>query len=161
MTEMIRVRPAADRRREFAIWAVAQSPKLRTVGPEAFAVPADLLASVPEELLIGATLGGQPYVPVPVGPPEDAVELTGVDTPPVLDEQEATVGEPLPPLPESAYPADAVPLPEPEPRPEPRPEPVPVPADTDELRCPHCPRTFTSRRGLNAHARQAHTDPEG
>lgn len=63
MTGMIRVQPAPSRRRAFARWAVAQRPKLRTVGPNAFAVPPRLFAAAPEGVLLGALVDGQRYVP--------------------------------------------------------------------------------------------------
>lgn len=81
---MIRIRPAAARRRDFARWAVAQNPKIGTVSPQDFAVPADLFVAAPEDVLIGALVDGRPYV----SPVEDARngtpppgDLLGVNTP--------------------------------------------------------------------------------
>ncbi|MGW5925242.1 hypothetical protein ACWF2L_03210 [Streptomyces anulatus] len=68
MTDMIRIRPAAARRRDFARWAVAQTPKVRTVSPDTFAVPANLFVAAPEDVLIGSLVDGRPYV----SPVEDA-----------------------------------------------------------------------------------------
>ncbi|WP_207915478.1 C2H2-type zinc finger protein [Micromonospora sp. 15K316] len=150
-------------------WAVKQQPKTRSVGLGVIAVAAELFPEIPEALLVGARVDGQPYVPVPVpaGPPDDVVELLGVYQPPAEDTPTAVSAEtvetsaeqtgvpertstpdggPLPPLPESAYSDDAVPLPE---------------ADPAGHQCDHCGRTFGSARGLNAHTRQAHTDSEG
>lgn len=63
MNGFIGVQPAASRRRAFARWAVAQHPKIGTVGPNTFAVPPHLFAAVPEGVLLGALVDGQPYVP--------------------------------------------------------------------------------------------------
>lgn len=100
--EIIRVEPALDRRECFARWAVAQTPKVRTADHNAFAVPAALFPEAPEGVLIGALVDGRPYVPV-----QDDEEA------PARDDQgfyEAVPGQPLPPVPESAYGPDAVPL---------------------------------------------------
>lgn len=100
--EIIRVEPAPERRQCFARWAVTQTPKVRTADFDAFAVPADLFTEAPEGILIGALVDGRPYVPV-----EDDEED------PASDDQgfrEAVPGEPLPPVPESAYGPDSVPL---------------------------------------------------
>ncbi|MBA9005949.1 hypothetical protein [Thermomonospora cellulosilytica] len=70
MAAVIRVQPAAQRRRDFARWAVSQTPKIRTVSPHEFAVPADLFEHVPEELLLDARVEGQPYVPAPQPEPQ-------------------------------------------------------------------------------------------
>ncbi|MFZ4266616.1 hypothetical protein [Streptomyces arboris] len=68
MNDMIQIRPTSDRRRDFARWAVAQTPKVRTVSTHHFAVPAALFADMPEELLVGALVDGRRYV----SPEEDA-----------------------------------------------------------------------------------------
>jgi hypothetical protein len=62
MRAVIHVQPATGRRREFAAWAVRQLPKIRTSSEVAFAVPAVAFPDVPEELLHGAVIDGQPYV---------------------------------------------------------------------------------------------------
>ncbi|MFI0827286.1 hypothetical protein ACH4Q7_22840 [Streptomyces roseolus] len=72
MKNMLHVQPATELRVPFARWAVAQTPKLRTVGPTVFAVPADLYADMPEDLLIGARVNGHRYV----SPKEDAADGT-------------------------------------------------------------------------------------
>lgn len=56
---MIEVHPASALRREFAQWASGHS--IRTVSPAAFAVGDDLFADIPEPLLAGASIDGQPY----------------------------------------------------------------------------------------------------
>ncbi|MEW2066649.1 hypothetical protein [Streptomyces sp. NPDC007346] len=65
---MIQIRPTAGQRRDFARWAVAQTPKVRTVTTHDFAVPSPLFADMPEELLVGALVEGRRYV----SPEEDA-----------------------------------------------------------------------------------------
>ncbi|MFJ2745406.1 hypothetical protein ACIO3O_37750 [Streptomyces sp. NPDC087440] len=82
MTDLIQVEPAPERRRAFARWAVAQNPKLDTVGPNTFAVPAELFTKAPEDILIGSLVDGHLYV----SPQEDSdngqvEELLGVATP--------------------------------------------------------------------------------
>lgn len=82
---MIRIEPTRALRRDFARWAVTQSPKPRTVSECAFAVHAHLFATAPEEILIGALIDGHRYI----SPDEDtaqgrpapgAQELLGVAT---------------------------------------------------------------------------------
>lgn len=102
MSEMIRVEPAHERRQCFARWAVAQEPKIRTADHNAFTVPADLFTQAPEEILIGALVDGHAYVPV-----QDNQERAGQDDDGLMW---AVPGEPLPPVPESAYGPDSVPL---------------------------------------------------
>lgn len=169
--DLIRVTPVRAHRKAFAAWAIAQSPQVRTVSHEAFVVPATLYADVPEELLTGALIDGHRYVS-----PQPAMT--------VLELEEAAPGEPLPPLPESAYPPGAVPLdvtpvqaPEPaavpEPATEPAPEPEPAPAaaedetgsdssdqpgDTEGHVCAGCERPFKSKSGLATHRRTAHPE---
>ncbi|WP_180930970.1 hypothetical protein [Streptomyces sp. AJS327] len=171
MPDRIHVEPTQENRHAFAAWAVAQDPKVRTASATSFAVPHHLFTEVPERLLIGSLVDGRRYVS-----PEDTPEsggseaaapvtgdLTGVAT--AEGFQEAVAGEPLPPLPDEAYPADAEPLPEPEldpgPQPEPELDPGPQPepeqdADPDAGRCQDCGRVFRSQRGLATHRRQVH-----
>lgn len=73
MPRVIHVRPASGLRVEFARWAVAQTPKVRTVSEVAFGVPVHLYPLVPAALLVGALVDGQPYVP-PAPPAELAAE---------------------------------------------------------------------------------------
>lgn len=68
MNNMIQVQPLPHRRQDFARWAVAQTPKVRTTSTHHFAIPAGLYADVPEELLIGSLVDGHRYV----SPDEDA-----------------------------------------------------------------------------------------
>ncbi|MEV5930922.1 hypothetical protein ACPCSG_23530 [Streptomyces cellulosae] len=75
MNNFIRVEPTRDNRVPFAGWACKQNPKVRTVSPQAFAVPHHLFTDVPERLLIGALVDGHRYV----SPEED--ELLGVFQP--------------------------------------------------------------------------------
>ncbi|UQA95621.1 hypothetical protein [Streptomyces halobius] len=83
MSDLIHVVPTAEQRQQFAAWAVAQTPKIRTVGPNAFAVPAALFTEVPERLLIGSHVDGHRYV----SPDEDQEQhrqaLTGTRGPEV------------------------------------------------------------------------------
>jgi hypothetical protein len=170
VSQYIRVQPAARRRQEFAVWATAQDPKIRTVAPNTFAVPADLYVDAPEEILIGALVDGHRFV----SPSEDAANGTpppgaGAPVPPVLPEQEATPGEPLPELPETAYGPDSVPLEPPAPEAaggdltgvatpvgsdssDPAPEP-------DTHTCQDCGNPFATARGLATHRGLKH--PEG
>lgn len=159
-TDMIRVEPSRERRRCFAGWAVAQSPKIRTVDYNAFAVPADLFTRAPESILIGALVDGIPYVPVQDDEKAPASADDGF--------REAVPGEPLPPVPESAYGPDAVPL-----------DFAPLDdaptggedegegsdrsdsgdedqAPADGYPCDLCDRTFTTVRGRRTHRRQTH-----
>ncbi len=95
MSDKIHVRPASERRRDFARWATGCTVKLRTVGPDTFAVPPDLFVDVPEELLVGAIVDGRRYR----SPLEDAE--TGTPPPGRVEKREAA--PPVQP--------DAVPLP--------------------------------------------------
>lgn len=60
MAATIEVQPNRTVRREFAQWVNGYS--VRTLGPSSFAVGADLFPQIPEELLAGATVEGQPWV---------------------------------------------------------------------------------------------------
>ncbi|WP_100248017.1 hypothetical protein [Streptomyces pseudogriseolus] len=156
---MIHVRPASERRRDFARWATGHTVKLRTVGPDVFAVPPHLFVDVPEELLIGAIVDGHRYR----SPLED--EATGTPPPGPVDQPDVLVGElvgvpgvPLPPVPDAAYPPDAVLLPV-----APAAEPgqdgsTPDSSGGNTFACDRCPRTFTTARGRDTHRRQAHTE---
>ncbi|MBT3161509.1 hypothetical protein HTV80_00070 [Streptomyces sp. Vc74B-19] len=170
MSDKIHVQPAPDRRRDFARWATGHRPKLRTVGPDTFAVPPRLFVDLPEKLLVGAIVDGHRYR----SPVED--EATGTPPPGQVEERVGVPGEPLPPLPASAYPAGAVTLP-PVPPAEPTPpaqavaevevEPAPEErddredddqADEDGFPCGVCPRVFGTERGRDTHRRQAHKE---
>lgn len=209
--ELIRVQPTRQLRREFARWAVAQRPKVRTVSESAFGVPPRLFTHMPERLLRGSLIDGQRYVSPgeEQGPGEPTAPTGGADLLGVATEDgflTAARGEPLPDVPEAAYGPDAVPLPPPDfmpledaPSGEPGPEtPVPpgdtaedtsravpaIPAVTGEdatrdggdtaedtggdsdssdpeakaFPCPHCPRSFNTSRGVDVHARRAHSE---
>jgi hypothetical protein len=111
---VIRIQPTAQLRQEFAVWAVAQTPKVRTVSSVAFAVPVHLFAGIPEELLAGALVEGQPYVPVPRSTAaEPAVEPAagpaGEEHQRKAEEQEAAAAEPSPPAAGPSPPADPEP----------------------------------------------------
>lgn len=128
VSALIRVRPAVELRREFAGWAVAQTPKLRTVSESEFGVPADLFPAVPEELLVGALIDGQPYVPPAPEPVTGAPEPPG-DDPGDDPEGDGTGGD-------GTAREDG-------------PEP---------FVCGVCGRGFGTERGRDAHRRQAHSD---
>src|SRR5688572_32307447 len=64
MSETILVEPADGRRREFALWCLAQDPPIPSASATGSAVPVELFASVPDELLDGARIDGHPFRPV-------------------------------------------------------------------------------------------------
>ncbi|WP_190122179.1 hypothetical protein [Streptomyces inusitatus] len=133
MTDIIRVQPAPEQRQAFARWAVRQTPKIRTVDPTTFAVPAHLFAIAPEAILTGAQVDGHPYITPTLEDFEDFPELA--------EALKAVPGEPLPDVPASAYPPDSVPL---------------DPPPDDGLDC--CGRTFKSPRAVAAHRRHVHPE---
>ncbi|MEV6738710.1 hypothetical protein AB0N14_17965 [Streptomyces sp. NPDC051104] len=171
--ELIRVQPTAALRREFAAWAVAQQPKVRTVSHTVFAVPANQFIHMPEHLLIGSIVDGHRYV----SPDEDqeqpveqtgGAELLGVGLP----EREGIPGQPLPEVPAETYGPDSVPLTPPEFAPL---EDAPAgdedgsdssdPGDENNdqaedggFTCDVCNRPFKSERGRDTHRRQAHPE---
>lgn len=153
MRPFIRVQPAAAVRKDFAIWATRQQPKIRTVGPNTFAVPPGAYVAAPEGLLVGALVDGHPYVPVTDeahqdedGQGEGTSEAGG---PPVLAEPEAGPDEPVPELPESTHGPDSVPL-----------DADPSP-DAAEFECPDCQRQYATQRGLTKHRSSAHGGQHG
>lgn len=141
MRTVIRIRPAARRRRDFAAWAVVQTPKVRTCSEAEFAVPAHLVPQLPEELLVGALVEGQPYMPV---------DQTGTTEGGTDQQPTAPVG------------------PQPEPLEEPAPEPAgatPSGGQDEASAEPGgrlvcgvggCARDFGSERARRSHRRQAH-----
>ncbi|MGY3199715.1 hypothetical protein [Streptomyces sp. TE5632] len=153
MTDFVKVQPTRELRVDFARWATAQKPKVRTVSTQAFAVPADMFTGMPEKLLIGSIVAGHRYV----SPEEDqqptepatGPELLGVDLP----EREGIPGQPLPEVPDEAYPPDAKPIPPPDFAPL-----EGAPADDDGFTCDVCNRPFKSERGRDTHRRQAHPE---
>ncbi|MFD0208933.1 hypothetical protein ACFVH9_07335 [Streptomyces hirsutus] len=163
-SQFIHVQPVREVRVDFARWAVAQTPKVRTVSTQAFAVPSDLFSGMPERLLIGAFVDGHRYV----SPDEDQAPtepatgpaLLGVDLP----ERTGIPGEPLPPVPDEAYGPDSAPLDPPDFAPL---EDAPADDDSDSsdrsagtggITCDVCNRPFKSERGRDTHRRQAHPE---
>ncbi|MFF5968268.1 hypothetical protein ACFY64_32000 [Streptomyces collinus] len=158
--DLIHVRPTPELRRDFAEWAVAQVPKVRTVSSTVFAVPAALFTDVPERLLIGSLVDGHRYISPDEDQQQAAPGSAGDDLLGVyLPEREAVPGEPLPELPDEAYAPDATPL-----------DATPADdgsdesdqsdrtADTGKPTCADCGRPFKSDRALNSHRRQAHPE---
>lgn len=143
----IHIEPAPEQRQAFARWGVAQTPKVRTVGPSTFAVAPGLFVDAPEEILIGALVDGHRYV----SPEEDATngtsapgtELLGVAT----EDAFAAVGG------DGSAP-DFAPLDD-APADEDQNDDEPVPA---LYGCPLCPRHFETVRGRDTHRRQAHRE---
>lgn len=139
--DIIRIRPATALREEFAAWAVAQKPKVRTVSPADFGVPAPLYVQMPEPLLLGATVDGQSYVPV----------ADTVDTPELPQVEPKSEAPGLPAAPTSdvllgvatpeAFTAASV-------------------VESGTVDCGDCDRSFANSRALKAHRRQAHPAPE-
>ncbi|MEU7093021.1 hypothetical protein [Kitasatospora aureofaciens] len=167
--DTIHVKPAPGLLRPFAQWAVAQNQKLRTTGPSEFAVPASLFPAVPEELLLGALVDGQPYVPRPaearlldcglcyeedgeeVHPhPECTASEQGVAGPVGADP-----GEALPELPEQANGPDAVLLAPLDDTPAAEEDGAAEAAPAGHP-CPDCDRPFASERGLAKHRARQH-----
>lgn len=61
MNDMIMIEPAGDRRPAFAVWGLAQDPKIQTASASGWLVPVGLYPSVPPELLEGAYVDGFLY----------------------------------------------------------------------------------------------------
>lgn len=80
---IVRIFPTSDQQRPFRRWAGPRG--IATLSGNGFAVPAERLAEVPQELLLGARINGQVYMPKP--------GQVGTDAPP-LDEDD----EPADPL---------------------------------------------------------------
>jgi hypothetical protein len=156
----IRIEPTAARRVAFARWAVAQTPKIRTVGPGAFAVPAALFVDAPEEILIGALVDGHRYVSPDedeaTGTPPPGGELLGVATAEGF-EVAAAGGDDSDPSDPSTSGQDFAPLED-------------APGEDEEQQgqdggdvrtmygCDLCPRDFETERGRDTHRRQAHRE---
>lgn len=93
MTYLVLVEPADEQRGDFARWCIAQDPEIQTASHRGFNVPADLFASLPEALLVGAYIDGHLYrhvvdqaapadvVPVVDGAQPEAVPLTEIRLP--------------------------------------------------------------------------------
>ncbi|WP_037871977.1 hypothetical protein [Streptomyces sp. SPB074] len=152
---MLIVRPAPKLRRDFARWAVAQRPKVRTASPTSFAVPTALFTEAPEEILIGSVVDGQRYV----SPDECTVsrpELVGVASPDGF--REAVPCELLPEVPAEAYGPDSTPLPDASEDSDPSDSAAETPEGV--FPCDGCDREFTTARGRDTHHRQVH-GPQG
>lgn len=61
MSDFIHIEPAHEKRRDFARWALAQTPKLQTSSSTGTDVPIDIYPDVPPELLEGGFVDGFPY----------------------------------------------------------------------------------------------------
>ncbi|WP_371095055.1 hypothetical protein [Streptomyces sanglieri] len=179
MNQLIRIHPTADLRVKFARWAVAQRPKVDTVGIHEFGVPPELFAGMPENILIGSTVDGHRYV----SPEEDAAQgRPGPGTGGLVD----LAGGPLALVGESV-PETVIPLTRPDHSRQLAgisgleqllgtavPEPSTGAATPDSDRsdstsnkaeeadgghsCDVCQRTFTTPRGRDAHRRQVHPE---
>jgi hypothetical protein len=57
---LLLIAPTSANRREFARWAI--SKRVSTRSSNTFAVPDKLFETIPEQVLVGATVNGQPYV---------------------------------------------------------------------------------------------------
>lgn len=93
MNDMIMIEPAGDRRPAFAVWGLAQDPKIQTASASGWLVPVGLYPSVPPELLEGAYVDGFLY-DRPVAPTraESAERLSAaLDTPAEVLAAEAPV----------------------------------------------------------------------
>ncbi|MEU9576303.1 hypothetical protein [Streptomyces chilikensis] len=160
---MIPVRPDRLLRVEFARWAVAQTPKIRTVSTDTFAVPPHLYPEIPEHLLVGAVVEGEVYVPVasvaadtdPDDPDPGPNDVHG-------DVSASTTPSGIVPV-TSADSGPDRPDSDPDPRadtadvPTPAEEPVEAPGSpVDDLQCPDCTRSFSTLAGLSSHRRHAH-----
>lgn len=164
MQPTIRVQPAREQMRAFAGWAVEQRPKVRTVAPNAFGVPADLFVQIPEPLLIGALIDGHRYV----SPDEDAATGTlppGTEDPVAIprqrrvqtgtEDRQATT--PQAPAEGDSREATAV-LGD-----QGRETFVPLSRGDEEQQggpflCETCSREFTSERGRDTHSRLKHPE---
>lgn len=81
----ITVVPTSAQRREFRRWAGARG--VATLPGNGFAVPQELLGELPHELILGARVNGEVYMPAPGQPRHDA---------PPLETEQATAGEWIP-----------------------------------------------------------------
>ncbi|MET8746880.1 hypothetical protein [Streptomyces sp. NPDC004728] len=173
MNQLIRIRPTADLRVEFARWAVAQRPKVDTVSIHEFGVPPGLFSGMPENILIGATVDGHRYV----SPEEDAAQgRPGPGTSGPAATTTAVVGESGPetivPLtrPDDSQQLDGISGPE-QLLGTAVPEPSAGAATPDSDRsdsssekeeppygCGSCPREFTTERGRDHHRRLKHPE---
>ncbi|MFJ3274020.1 hypothetical protein [Streptomyces sp. NPDC086776] len=162
MSDMILIQPTRDLRKPFAQWAVAQVPKVRTVGTNVFAVPAALFVEAPESVLVGSLVDGTRYV----SPDEDAArqarlldcgfcyEEAGEEVPPHPEcPQGGAPGTGAEPLPEFTSLEDA---PADEGESDPSDSGAEVPDKSGPFMCDVCGRDFTKARGRDTHRRQVH-----
>lgn len=61
MSDSVLVEASDERRRDFAVWCLAQEPRLETASAFGTEVPAELFKVMPEYLLVGAYVDGRPY----------------------------------------------------------------------------------------------------
>ncbi|WP_433856658.1 C2H2-type zinc finger protein [Streptomyces kronopolitis] len=166
MTDLIHVEPTPETRIALARWAVAQTPKVSTVGPNTFGIPAHLFSSVPEAALIGAQVDGHRYVSpdeeasVPAEEGTAETELTGVARP-----EGFTVSTPdeAPAVPEESSSAESTPLAAAESDTQqeaPASESGPETEDGADYPCEFCPRSFSTERGRTTHVRRSHPEQE-
>jgi hypothetical protein len=64
VTYLVLVEPADEHRQGFARWCLAQDPPIMTASSSGSEVPADLFATIPDELLDGARVDGTVFRPV-------------------------------------------------------------------------------------------------
>lgn len=158
MSGVLHVQPARERRVAFARWGCAQTPKIRTTGPQTFAVDADAFVTAPEHVLIGALVNGHRYL----SPEEDrAAGKTPPKGPSAPTPNVVLVGEAGPeakiPQTSPTRPGHAPPLKESGLDEHPTTENKGAPADDSDLyTCDLCDRDFRSARGRDTHHRRAH-----
>ncbi|MGY5034374.1 hypothetical protein ACWC9U_26655 [Streptomyces sp. 900116325] len=153
MTDMILIQPAGDLRKPFAQWAVAQVPKVRTVGTNVFAVPAALFVEAPENVLVGSLVDGTRYV----SPDEDAAPQARLLDCGFCYEEAGEEVHPHPECPQGrAQEPDSAPLPAP-PELSDSSEPA-AEAPQGVFPCDGCDREFTSERGRDTHRRLKHSE---
>lgn len=111
MGRLIRVKPAAGLRREFAQWA-RRHRGVRTVSHAEIGLPPAVFAEAPERLLTGALVDSRPYVPRPAAPLRSArpqpqpARPAAVATVAPAAVVEPTVTDPDAPLPDGVQPPD-------------------------------------------------------
>lgn len=164
MQDMIRIQPDPKQRVAFARWGVAQTPKVRTVSVSEFAVPPHLYTHMPERLLLGAVVDGHAYIPVApeAGPkPQQKTPAKPKTKPNAIPQTPTRAAAQAAMVPAKADSVPRAPQP-PEPDGSDRSDPSPDQAvtETAPFKCSGCPREFTTTRGRDLHARQAHAEIE-
>jgi hypothetical protein len=163
---MIEVQPTARLLRDFARWATAQTPKVRTVSQHAFAVPAELFGDIPEYVLVGALVDGQRYasphdwasaellgVATPAGfaptddPEADAAAMVDATPPDFIDRTMTAVRLATDLAASNAARGELA---------DDEHDQAGGDGDTEPYACDLCPRTFATERGRDTHRRQAH-----